>query len=323
MSVIHHTRRHRRTLIFFILTLMCCANVDAQRKLLFCEEKKGCSIASTRLSAAELEAMFRQPNLLLNVDSNALLVINGCTASIEKDKTAQQVHQSFGGQGNPGRKLNADLRQYLSQKGCAGCPNNTQRISFLVKTTEHSGSGYFFANLQSGEAYMPNASFQQFYAGTEGFGNMTIDAFFRDKKYVSYVIDPEGKKYRMDMAIGTDMKTIDGQDLDNQEYFKKNFKATGRKRPHLNSTLEEVEYSGQGEEGPITFWLAPAHTVCLPPGQFDAFGFFNLGHLAIDGVTYLVCEISGPDFQVRVTGVQEGSYQFNPAGYVPVGTLQP
>ena len=182
MSVIHHTRRHRRTLIFFILTLMCCANVDAQRKLLFCEEKKGCSIASTRLSAAELEAMFRQPNLLLNVDSNALLVINGCTASIEKDKTAQQVHQSFGGQGNPGRKLNADLRQYLSQKGCAGCPNNTQRISFLVKTTEHSGSGYFFANLQSGEAYMPNASFQQFYAGTEGFGNMTIDAFFPRQK---------------------------------------------------------------------------------------------------------------------------------------------
>lgn len=323
MQLTSVTRRCHLPLMLTGIALMLCTSAGAQRKLLFCEEKKGCSIASTRLSEAELEAMFRQPNLLLNADSTSFLVINGCQATLEKEKTPQQIHQSFGGQGTPGRKLNADLRQYLSQKGCIGCPNNTQRISFAVKSSEHSGSGYFFANLKSGEAYMPNASFQQFYAGTEGFGNMTIDAFFRDKKYISYVIDPEGKKYRMDMAIGTDMKTIDGQDLDNQEYFKNNFKATGRKRPHLNTTLEEVEYSGQGEEGPLSFWLTPARTVCLPAGQFDALGFFNLGHLAIDGVTYLVCEISGPDFQVRVTGVEEGSYQFNPAGYAPVGALKP
>lgn len=147
---------------------------------------------------------------------------------------------------------------------------------------------------------------------------MTINSFFRDYQYISYVIDPEGKKWQMSMPIGTSVVNLKNDDW-NSEYFKKNFKQTNERKPFLNTGRETVKYTGPCDMGQCSFWLVPSDDVCLRADKFDAVAFWNLGYLNVDGVTYIVTEISGSGFLVKITGYENGSYNFNPSGYTPVG----
>ena len=78
---------------------------------------------------------------------------------------------------------------------------------------------------------MPNAAHQQLY-GPEAAG-VKVDAFFRDYQHVSYMIDPEGRKWMVNMPIGTSIGTIGSADSFNEKYFKQHFKATGKKESIL------------------------------------------------------------------------------------------
>ena len=167
---------------------------------------------------------------------------------------------------------------------------------------------------------MPNAAFQQLYKGQEGFSQMVIDAYFRNYKYITYMIDPEGKKVKMNMNIGISVGGFKNDKL-NLAKWKKDFKATGKKRKHFNTTSYQYEYVGNTPEGKLTFWLVQSGNVCLPAGKFDALGFWNLGYIAFDGKTYLVTELSGSGFKVEVTNITDGTYNFNPVGYQSMGSM--
>ena len=106
----------------------------------------------------------------------------------------------------------------------------------------------------------------------------------------------------------------------NEKRFKTDFK-TGNTRKHLNNTA--TEYTGKdGSGNTMSLWIMPVADVCLPAGKFDAFGFYNLGYISVDGITYLVTEMSGSGFQITMTGISDGSYNFNPTGYKNLGNLR-
>lgn len=306
-----------RILICCMLLANLCYSQAPYQPVAICKKDKGCEEAMIRLTKEKISQLTGKPALFATAKKGAVLVLVDCETRVNDSLTIQQLHQAFGGKGTAVRKRYFDLLQYLTQKGCLQCPNTTKKISFRVTTPELTSSSYFFANLKSGEAYMPDAAYKQLY-GPQAAG-VTVDAFFRNYQYVSYVIGPEGDKYIVDMPIGTSMGAPGKADTYNEKYFKENFRKTGKKKPFLNG--EQVEYSGQSEEGTIRFWLSAATGVCLPPGKFDAWGFFNLGYIAVDGTTYVVAGIEAENFKVEITGIAEGSYQFNSTGYRPV--MQP
>ncbi|WP_127125086.1 hypothetical protein [Pseudoflavitalea rhizosphaerae] len=301
--------------VLIVLLLLCnfCYAQSTFQPVAICLEGKGCEEAIIQLSRSRISQLSGKPGLFANAGKNALLVVDGCEVSVTDSLTIGQLHKQYGGKGTAPKKRYFNLEQYLREKGCLLCPNATKRISFRVSSPEFTGSSYFFSNLQKGEAYMPNAAYLKLY-GPEAAG-MTVDAFFRDYQYVNYVIDPEGRKYKMNMPIGLSMGAPGKNDFNNEKYFKENFRKTGKKKKFLNTPHDQVEYRGKGEEGLLHFWLAPAPGICLPVGKFDAMGFFNLGFIAVDGITYLVAAIEGNNFKAEITGYGEGSYQFNPSGY--------
>lgn len=307
-------------LLFFLLISNCCYSQTITKRVAICQDNKGCEEATVRLTPEKINQLLAKPGLLNAADSASILVLDQCEAYLEDSLTMQQLHLRFGGNAKFIKRQVFDLEKYIKEKGCLRCPNTTKKISFRVTSPEFSGSGYFYANLQNGEAYMPNAAHHQLY-GPEAAG-MTVDAFFRNYQYVSYIIDPEGKKWKVDMPIGTSLGPPGKGDAINEKIFKTQFRATGQKRKPLQTSLEQIEYTGQTDEGKLTFWLAPALGVCLPPGKFDAWGFFNLGYIAVDGVTYLVAEISAAGFTAQVTGLEEGNYQFNTSGYSSINMGQ-
>ncbi len=308
-----------KNLTLTILFLTFLYSVKGQQTIAICKEKYGCDIAIVTTSRAEIDKILEKPNFLSVASKNAILVLQNCNSIVEEKRTLQQLHASFGGKGLVKENKQFDLKKYLIEKGCY-CPNTTKKVSFKLTSPEFNGTGYCYINLQKGEAFMPNAAFQQLYKGQEGFSQMVIDAYFRNYKYITYMIDPEGKKVKMNMNIGISVGGFKNDKL-NLAKWKKDFKATGKKRKHFNTTSYQYEYVGNTPEGKLTFWLVQSGNVCLPAGKFDALGFWNLGYIAFDGKTYLVTELSGSGFKVEVTNITDGTYNFNPVGYQSMGSI--
>lgn len=306
-------------LIFTLLISLSSCNKaqdkQAKQHIAICEQGKGCEIMEIKTTSEAIDKALSKPGFWINAADSATLVIENCTHKIEEKLSPVEIHQSFGGKGEPKKIKDFDLAKYLQQKGC--CANNTKKIAFYASASgegSHSGNGYFYLNLKAGEAFMPNDAFQQFY-GSEAKG-MILDQFLRNGSMDSYTI-AEGQKYHTNMPIGTNISVIKNDAL-NEQRFKTDFKETGNTRNHLNTT--STEYTGKDDDGKtMSFWIAPVGDVCLPKGKFDAFGFYNLGYISVDGKTYLVTEISGSGFEIKLTGISEGSYSFNPAGYKNVG----
>ncbi len=298
----------------FLLCVLFGLFSNAQQHIAVCQEGMGCQIMKIKSTSEQIDSVLGKTEFFSKASDSATLVIVGCTQKIEEKKTVAQIHKQYGGKGAPKKLSSFDIKKYLKDKGCLKCPNNTQKISFYISGDEQSGSGYFFLNLKAGEAYMPNAAFQQFMSSQEGAGDMIVDQFLRNNFMETYSV-VEGKKYHTKMPIGTTISMIQA-DAINEKRFKDEFKKSGKTRKHLNTVKEETEYIGKDDEGKtIHFWIVPVENICLPAGKFDAFGFFNLGYISVNNNTYLVTEISGSGFQIKLTGITDGSYSFNPAGY--------
>jgi hypothetical protein len=310
--------------IFFLFILVqsfsSCTNAQdkkTKQTLAVCTDGKGCEFSEINIAASEVDKLLGKSNFWTAAASKATLILDKCESIKDENQTREEIDRSYGGSGKSIALKKIDLEKYLEEKGCFACPNETKKISFYASANgeeAHSGSGYFFLNLKAGEAYMPNEAFRQFYAGQEGYEQVIIDQFIRNGKMEQYMIS-EGKKYRHSMHIGTNISVIK-DDAINEKRFKNDFKKTNKTRKHLNTANVETEFIGKDDEGrTISFWIVPSPDVCLPPGKFDAYGFYNLGYISVDGMTYLVTEISGAGFQIKLTGISDGSYSFNPAGY--------
>lgn len=306
------------SLIFTLLISLtaCSQTPKSDFTIALCESGKGCKEVTAQSNLQEIAQLLNRPDLAEVSANKYILVIEKCDFKKEDKLTLVQIHQSYGGTGEPEKIKDFDLARYVRENGCMlNCANTTKKISFHINTTGEdavSGNGYFFLNLKVGEAFMPNEAFQQFY-GSEMDG-MVVDQFLRNGAMESYTI-AEGQKFRTKMPIGTNISVIKNDAL-NEKRFKTDFKKTGNTRKHLHTDNTETEYKGKDDEGKtISFWITPATDVCLPKGKFDAFGFYNLGYISLDGITYLVTEISGSGFEIKVIGIANGSYNFNPAGY--------
>lgn len=310
----------KNTILLFTLFISLTACSQPQKGNLTiaqCETGTGCKEIITKLNITEIAQKLKRPDLATAFTEESVLVIENCDFRDEKKLTLAQLHTQYGGTGSPKKITDFDIEKYLKEKGCLSlsCPNATKKMSFYINASGEdafSGNGYFYLNLKAGEAYMPNEAFHQLY-GSEA-GDIIVDQFLRNGKMEQYMI-AEGKKYRHSMPIGTNISVI-GADAINEKRFKEEFKETGNTRKHLNTNSIETEYTGKDDEGTmISFWIVPVQNVCLPKGKFDAFGFYNLGYISVDRITYLVTEISGSGFQMKITGIADGSYSFNPAGY--------
>lgn len=301
--------------ILLIWAILLCVQVNAQNKVVVCTDKNGCREGVLNISNAQVDELLQKQNFFKNAQPGDILVLNKCASEKESRLSVQELHQKFGGTGAPSGLASFNLRTYLSENGCVLCPNPIKKITYYIQSEEGGGNGYFFMNLNKGEAFMPDEAYKMMHREMDG---MTINSFFRDYQYISYVIDPEGKKWQMSMPIGTSVVNLKNDDW-NSEYFKKNFKQTNERKPFLNTGRETVKYTGPCDMGQCSFWLVPSDDVCLRAGKFDAVAFWNLGYLNVDGVTYIVTEISGSGFLVKITGYANGSYNFNSSGYTPVG----
>lgn len=303
--------------ILFISLSSCSHAQEGKLTIARCETGKGCNEVITQRSINAITQQLKRPDLATTFTETSVLVIEKCDLRNENKLTLAQLHIRYGGTGTPKKISDLDLEKYLEEKGCFGpdCPNATKKISFFINASGEdafSGNGYFYLDLKAGEAYMPNEAFQKIY-GSEANG-MVVDQFLRNGKMETYAI-AEGQKYRTSMPIGTNIAAI-GTDALNEKRFKEEFRKTGNTRKHLNTNNVEAEHTGKDDEGKtIRFWIVPVKNVCLRKGKFDAFGFYNLGYISVDGITYLVTEISGPGFQMKITDISDGSYNFNPAGY--------
>jgi len=301
-------------LLLFIQFTACTKAQDKKEKqtLAICTEDKGCTFSEITISASDVDKLLGKNNFWTTASANATLIMVNCKSTKDEKQTLIEIDKSFGGSGKDVVLKKMDLEQYLKGKGCFTCPNETKKFSFFISADDHSGNGYFYLNLKAGEAYMPNEAFHQIY-GAEVSG-IVVDQFMRNGKMETFTI-AEGEKYKQVMPIGTNISAI-GADALNEKRFKTDFKKSGNTRKHLNTTNIETEYIGKDSEGKImSLWTTPSFDVCLPPGKFDAFGFYNLGYISVDGITYLVTEISGSGFQMRLTGIADGTYIFNPVGY--------
>lgn len=301
--------------LFLISVLASCSQAQqSKQKIVVCEKENGCQSSEILNSRIDIDRILEKSNFMTTAGEGAILVVENCASKIEQNLSVQQIHKSYGGVGEPEQIRNFDLENYIKLKGCKSCSNSTKKLSFIVNSPEHNGSGYSYINFKLREAYMPNAAFQQFMAGQEGASSIVVDQFIRDYELVTYTI-AEGQKYVHKMPLGLSMFSNETDEL-NEQRFKNEFKKTGQTKPHFVAGFEQTEYAGRDDEGKqLKFWLVPANDVCMPSGKFDMVSLYNIGYISVDGITYLITEISNPDFNIQVVNVEEGSYNFNPAGY--------
>lgn len=324
-----YSKENQMKNLILILSLLISLTSCAQEQksgltIALCEKGKGCKDVIAQSNLKEIAQLLNRPDLAEASTGKTILVIENCNFKEESKLTLAQIHQSYGGKGEPEKIKNFDLAKYARENGCMlNCANTTKKISFHIKTTGEdavSGNGYFFLNLKAGEAFMPNESVQQFY-GSEMEG-IVLDQLLRRGKIDSYMITEEGEKIYGNIPVGINMSVIKN-DAMNEKRFKTDFKKTGNTRRHLNTTATETEYTGKDGGGKtMSLWIIAVANVCLPNGKFDAFGFYNLGYISVDGITYLVTEISGSGFQAKLTGIADGAYNFNTTGYKNLGNLR-
>jgi hypothetical protein len=294
----------RKLIPLLMLLVQSCS--EARQQVLLCSEGKGCRSTTLNAAPAEIEAALNKPGLLTQAPEGSILVLNRCEVLLEKDRSAEQIHQVYGGEGTITEAAPVNIKTYLAENGCGGCPNPVKKISFQITSPELNSNAYFFVDVNKDEAFMPDEAFQKLYAG---------------QQQLQYVVSPDGQRYVVDMPIGTDLE-IAGKGSEAQ-YFKKQFQATGKTRTFLQTSDKEIEYQGTAEGKHITIWLGPAHDICVSQEQTACWSFFNLGYLNIDGKTWLVTEIATESHRVKVTGVGNGSYRFNTEGYKRMEQLAP
>ncbi len=306
--------------LLLFIQLTSCTNAQdrtGKQHLAVCTDGKGCEFSEITIAASEVDKLLGKNNFWTAATPDATLILDKCESKKDEKQTLEEIDRRYGGSGKAIVLKKIVLEKYLKEKGCFACPNNTKKISFSGSGVgesgeRYAGNGFFYLNIQADEAYMPNEAFKQMgWMNGEGSNAVTVDQFIRKNVVETYTV-AEGKKFRQVMDLGS-QPGLQQEEL-NEQHFKKDFKKTGKTRKDNGN--DDVEYVGKDNEGrTINIWLTPSKDVCLPLGRFDAVGFYNLGYLAMDGITYLITEMSGPDFHLKLTSVTDATYQFNSAGY--------
>lgn len=309
----------------FLLTFLAftCSNKDKEQTIAICENGNGCEFTTTSLSYKEINKLLL--SIVVSEESNAsILVLDKCDFKIENTLSEEELDYNYGGTGKIQTIKNFDLKKYLIDNNCVkdthqtpkDCEtSSTVKIYFEGYTTEDGNvSSYYFINFKQLESFMPNDAWQKMMAGKmEGSEQGVVDQFFRKNQMDTYMI-MEGKKTHTIMPIG--YGNDGGSEYFTSQQFEKDFKKTGKTKTHFDGKNEQVEYSGKdGDGNNISIWLTPANEICLPKGETYIWGFFNMGYITLDHTVYLVAEITGTNYQLKITQVKEGSYQFNPQGY--------
>ncbi|MFB2119815.1 hypothetical protein [Parapedobacter sp. 2B3] len=279
-----------------------------------CVAEAGCTFYSVALTRAEIDQLLNKNNFFAAAETGAVLVLVDCAPVIEEGQSLESIDRKYSGAGAAQFGEGFDFKQYVLDHGCFAFPNNTKRISFTANADGEAYTGYFFLNIKQGEAFMPNESFQAM-APLEGA--VRVDAFMQHRVMKTYMVDPEGKKWVMDMPIGMTYG-VSPEDVENLERFHRDFKKTGKRERFLQTALYAEEYTGTDDDGAqMNIWLVPATDVLLPPEEFACVGFFNVGYIQVNGVTYLMYKLTGSGFAIAVTGIEDGEYSFDPTGYTP------
>lgn len=301
-------------ILCLLLSFTACSQAQKNNlTIAICEKGKGCTEVLKKYDKNDIARILQRSDLFASLEEPSILVIEKCDFKDEHKLTIPQLHTQYGGKGEAKKIADFDLEKYLKQNQCLQCPNPTKKISVSISSSEFNGNSYFYYSWNKKEAYMPNDAFQKLYPSGEIEG--TIDAVFKDYQFITYINHPEVGKMKMNRPIGLSVFSF-GKDKDNEAKFKTQFKKSGNKRPHFNTSDFDYEFVGKDDEGkPMTIWLGPAYDFCLPQGKFDALGFFNLGYIAVDGITYSLIEMSGSDYKAQITSIENGNYNFNTTGY--------
>lgn len=306
-------------LILFLIPFISCtqAQVDQEKQhLAICKENEGCKFSEITLSPNLVDQLLGKTNYWTSAGPKATLVIEECDSQIEESFSLEEIDRKYGGKGENIHLEKLDLEKHLKENGCfvVDCANETKKISFQIQSAEISGNGYYYLNIKAGEAFMPNASFQQLLK-QEDMGNVILDQFVRNEKLENYVIT-EGQKYHVVYPVNMSITKAIKNDAINAERFKKDFKKTGNTRTFKSNGLMETEYVGVDDEGnALTIWMVPLTDICLPEGKFGATGFYNVGYIAVEGKTHLITEMSVEGFMIKVLDITNDTYTFNPSGY--------
>lgn len=282
------------------------ASGKGDRIIALCDKGKGCDFISVK-DADELPAPF---SLSKGLPPNEILVLEKCASTVIEYTHLGYVDSLYGGDGKDTNITQIDYKKYLKDNNCLHCPNETKKISyaFIDKNQNIHGNSYMYINLKQNEAFIPNDAYQMMNnTGDE----VVIDSWIRNNTHEQYIIVRD-KKTKMSMPFQTMM-------FDNGKTspatFSKLFKSTGKTRSSSISNRKEaaftVNYSGQT----FTFWFLPVDDVCLDANRMQCIGMHQIGYYLIDGITYLTSEIDGAEFNLKVTNVAAGTYNFNPVGY--------
>lgn len=305
--------------IAFTIALFSCTNAqekqDEQHHIAICEEKKGCEFAKVTLNASNVDELLRKKDFWTKASPNATLILVKCESLLDEERSLEEIHQAYGGKGAIKIKNKLDIEKHIKDNNCFQmlCPNKTKKISFSFKGEENNGTTFFYLNIQQDESFMPHEAFKMMGIPTvaEDGGEVSVNQFIKNKGFIDNYVIADGKKVHTQM----DLRSVNPeQEKLNYQRFQKDFKKTGQERKFQNTP--EVEYIGYDDEGrQISVWVAKSADVCVPPDKFSIVGFYNLGYFNIEGETYLITELSGSNFQLKVIGLTDAEYSFNTSGY--------
>ena len=307
--------------IAFIIAFYSCTNAqEKQQHIAICEETKGCEFAKVSMKASKVDELLRKSGFWTKASPHATLILVKCASLIDEERNLKEIHQAFGGKDSVEIKDKIDIEKFLKSQNCfqeiieKSCPNKTKKITFSFIGEENSGTTFFYLNIKKDEAFMPEEAFVMMgmpSVDADG-GKVSINQFIKRKGYIDNYVVSGGKKVhsKIDMT-----STINAeQEKLNYQRFSNDFTKTGNSRKFQNET--ELEYIGKDDNGSqINIWLVKSTDVCIPSDKFDIVGFYNLGYFSIDGETYLITELSGSNFQLKVTSLENAEYIFDTSGY--------
>jgi hypothetical protein len=307
----------KKVLIALVLFLVLACTSDEEvgkvQYLAVCAYGGGCTFSELLLDQKDVDVILGKEHFWANAGPEAVLILEGCRAEVDEERTLEEIHRDYGGSGEPEKVDPLDIARYYTGLGCLACDTETKRISFALQSDEVNGDAYFFINFKDSESYMPNAAYQQFYKGGEGIDKLVIDQRVKAGVLEQYIISEEGEKYLYVLPLVQNFLAPSGNDFKEAE-FKAQFKKTGKKRSDMG--MLEEEYEGKDAEGAdMKFWLGMAPNVCLADNRNFYMGMYGIGYFKIEGMTYILTEVSIPGYKLKVTEIVDGSYSFNPVGY--------
>ncbi len=299
--------------LFLVLACTSDEEVEKVQYLAICEYGRGCTFSELLVDQRDVDVLLGKDHFWSKAGPEAILILEGCRAEVDEERTMEEIHREYGGSGGPEKVNPVDIGQYYSGLGCLACDTEVKKLSFRVESADINGDGYFFLNIKDRESYMPNASYQQFYKDVGGLENIVVDQRIKNNLLEQYIVGEDGGKYLYVLPLNHEYLTPVDPDFKEVE-FKDAFKKTGQKRRDMG--IVEEEYLGQDVDGSeLRFWLGIMPNICLDENQFSFVGMYGVGFVKIEGFTYLITEMSIPGYKLKVTEIVDGSYSFNPVGY--------